>query len=1039
MSSLGGLPVASTATRRHAREAALSRPFRHDPPERSSGSLIRPAVQRTLAGRFDRRVTLVVGGAGFGKSTALVNAIAENRLLPLGADLWMACEQRDADPEFFRAGLAWALRVDDPKSDDELIETAAERIGGSAPQRICLMLDDVQLLSPESAALADRLIDELPRNASIVLAGRSLPELRLARLELIGQAERIDESDLAFTPEEIRSILGDDAADALSPAVGAAGWPALIELSRRGSGADFVSEEVLDLLEPTELAALETLVALDGADAGVLDAVGVAASPDVLDDLPLVHRRGDRWAPHDLWHDLLTIDESRRAHVHESAIEHLLGRGDPEWALELAWRLGGTVTGVALGERALRDVLVARDVAKPADLHRWAQWAPAVDRRRPATLLLDGLLRRLESPGSDDCVERLDAAAAASADAGDADAEIVALSALVYSFHVRRDSHGLLGAFGRLGELADAGNARARPFPIIGEALLATALGKSSDVITATDQLVDAELSAEMAAVVWWLRAHAQINVGVDATDAATRCHELGVGLPGLAAVYAGARFRAGRFAELLAEPFVMLDSNRDRFLSANWRCVALSVAGDVEGARAALSVVLDAADDDAQWQTVGSLAIPKAVVAVLEGDLDEAAALMREMVDDTPTDGPRRFYYTTAIMLVYGLVPEMRSWYDEFEQSDEFGPQFARDLALARAFVALDEDREVEQLADVPFPDTAGEMLAAIDLPRCAMVLAGAASVGRDVTGLVSELVALLGERTRLSLRRLADGLSPTYTDLAPAVVEGAKALLVSIPVPPSEQVGVRLLGSTELVRGGTAVADADWRRERVRALLTYLVTHRDTTRDAVMAALWPDADATAGRRNLRTALNMLHSVLEPDRLGGDAPFFVRSTGQRLELVGDGHLTVDVHEFERHLDEAIAEEEGGTPSRSIEPYRRAVACYRGDLLPDGYDDWVIFERDRLRARFVTAAVRLAELLAATGSADEAIAVATRALDVEPWSEPAHRALIAAHLERGDRAAARRSLDTCRTVLDDLGGPSEPATLELERRLIAAP
>ncbi len=1028
----------SNATRRHAREAALSRPFRHDPPQRSPHSLIRPAVQRRLAERFDRRVTLVVGGAGFGKSTALVNAIEENRLRPLGADVWMACEQRDADPEFFRSGVAIAFGVADPMSDDEVIEMAIERIGGSAPKRICLLLDDVQLLSAASAALVDRLIDELPRNASIVLAGRSLPDLRLARLELIGRAVRVDETDLAFTPDEVSEILGADAAASANPAVVAAGWPALVELSRRGTATNFVTEEVLDLLAPDELAALETLVALDGVDAEMLDAVGIDVSTGVLDDLPLVHRRDERWAPHDLWHDLLEIDDGQRTRLHELAIGHLLDRGDAEWALELSSRIRATATSEVLGERALRELVVERDIAKPADLHRWSRLAPAADPRRPSTLLLDGLLRRLDSPGSDDCVERLRRAADSSAEVGDQESEIVALSALVYSFHVRRDAGGLVRPCGRLRELADAGHARAKPFPILGEALLATSLGKSLDVLAATDALIDAELSAEMMAVVWWLRAHAQINLGVDAIDAATRCHELGVGLPGLAAVYAGARFRAGKFFELLAEPFAMLESDRDRFLSANWRCVTLSVAGDLDGAKEALSVVLSAAKDDSQWQTVGSLAIPRAIVAVADGDLDTAEVLMREMVDDTPTDGPRRFYYLTAIMLVYGLLPDMRRWYDEFEQSDEFGPLFARDLTLARAVVALDENGEISHLRDVALPERAGELLAALDLPRCAMLLAAATTAGRDVNGLVSQLVALLGERPRLTLRRLADGITPTRTQLAPAVVAGAKSLLAAIPVPPTDPVRVQLLGATQLVRGDATVSDADWRRERVRALLTYLVTHTDTTRDAVMTALWPDADATAGRRNLRTTLNMLHSVLEPDRLGGDAPFFVRSNGQGLELVTNGHLTVDVHDFERHLDEAIAAEEGGTPSRSVEPYRQAVTRYRGDLLPDGYDDWVIFERDRLRARFVSAAVRLAQLLTATGSAEDAVDIATRALEVEPWSEPAHRALISAHLEQGDRAAARRSLDTCRRVLEDLGGPTELATLELEHRLTAS-
>lgn len=995
-------------------------------------------MQRTLVERFDRRATLVTGGAGFGKSTALVTAIDENRLRPLGTDLWMACEHRDADPDFFRAGLAIALGADDPIHDDGLIEAATELIGGAAPKRICLVLDDVHLLSAASAALVDRLIEELPRNASVVLAGRSLPELRLARLELIGQAARIVEDDLAFTPDEVREILGADGAATARPTVVAAGWPALVELSRRGGATGFVNEEVLDLLAPAELAALETMVALDGVDAAVLDAVGVDVSTSAVDDLPLVQRRDGRWVPHDLWRDLLDVDDSRRTQLHEAAIEHLLGRGDPEWALELSWRIRQTPAGDVLGERALRDVLIDDDVAQPGDLHRWTHVAPPVDHRRPATLLLDGLRRRLDSPGSDDCVHRLQLAADASAEAGDPELEITALSALVYSFHVRRDVEGLLTSIGRLGELSGDGHTRAKPFPVLGEALLATSLGNSLDVMAATDVLLGAELSDEMMAVVWWLRAHAQINLGIDAVEAASRCRELGVGLPGLAAVDAGARFRAGRFDDLLAEPAVMLESERDRFLSANWRCVALSVAGDLDGAKQALSVVLSAAEDDGQWQTVGSLAIPRAIVAVADGSFDTAESLMREMVDHTPTDGPRRFYYLTAIMLVYGLLPEMRAWYDEFEQSDEFGPLFARDLTLARAFVALDENGEVDHLADVALPERAGELLAALDLPRCAMLLAGATAAGRDVIGLVSQLVALLGERPRLALRRLADGSTPTRTELTPAVVTGARSLLATIPVPPTDPVSIQLLGTTQLIRGHTVVADADWRRERVRTLLAYLVTHTGTTRDAVTTALWPDADATAGRRNLRTTLNMLHSVLEPDRLGGDAPFFVRSNGQGLELVANGHLTVDVHDFERHLDEAIAAEEGGTPSRSIEPYRQAVTRYRGDLLPDGYDDWVIFERDRLRARFVSAAVRLAQLLTATGSAEDAVGIATRALEVEPWSEPAHCALISAHLGLGDRAAARRSLDTCRRVLEDLGGPTESVTLELEHRLTAS-
>ena len=73
------------------------------------------------------------------------------------------------------------------------------------------------------------------------------------------------------------------------------------------------------------------------------------------------------------------------------------------------------------------------------------------------------------------------------------------------------------------------------------------------------------------------------------------------------------------------------------------------------------------------------------------------------------------------------------------------------------------------------------------------------------------------------------------------------------------------------------------DWRRERVRSLLGYLVVHPDATREAVMAALWPEATEEAARRSLRSTLNLLLGVLEEGRTGGDAAYFVRADSTRI------------------------------------------------------------------------------------------------------------------------------------------------------------
>ena len=74
----------------------MPRSFRLLPPEPRPDLLARPRLMRTLLGRWECRVTALVGGAGLGKTTVLAQAIAENRLAPRGEDLWFGLETHDA-------------------------------------------------------------------------------------------------------------------------------------------------------------------------------------------------------------------------------------------------------------------------------------------------------------------------------------------------------------------------------------------------------------------------------------------------------------------------------------------------------------------------------------------------------------------------------------------------------------------------------------------------------------------------------------------------------------------------------------------------------------------------------------------------------------------------------------------------------------------------------------------------------------------------------------------------------------------------------
>jgi DNA-binding SARP family transcriptional activator len=260
------------------------------------------------------------------------------------------------------------------------------------------------------------------------------------------------------------------------------------------------------------------------------------------------------------------------------------------------------------------------------------------------------------------------------------------------------------------------------------------------------------------------------------------------------------------------------------------------------------------------------------------------------------------------------------------------------------------------------------------------------------------------------------------------------------AVPVVPGYRLRLCLLGPVELHRDGQPVGHPDLRRERVRQLLSYLALHPRTTRQRVAAELWPDLDDEAAGRNLRVTLTYVQRVLEPDRRGSDPPYFLRADGPALELSVGNWLAIDAHEFDRYLAEAEGAERAGSALLALPTYQHALALYRGDFCisqPDA--DWAALERDRLRLRYLTAAIRVGELLLADGDEHTPLRLGHAALHAEPWSEAAYRLLISTHLARGEHAQARRTLVRCHAMLADLQVEPEPQTQMLTRRLSGRP
>lgn len=225
-----------------------------------------------------------------------------------------------------------------------------------------------------------------------------------------------------------------------------------------------------------------------------------------------------------------------------------------------------------------------------------------------------------------------------------------------------------------------------------------------------------------------------------------------------------------------------------------------------------------------------------------------------------------------------------------------------------------------------------------------------------------------------------------------------------------------ISLLGCWRLHDGERPVSVGS-REERVTALLAL---RGPQTRIAIAGTLWPESTESRARANLRTSLQRLRGI------GGG---LVSTTRTALAL--GSNVTVDVWDLSRCLDHV----ERGRDVSDVQAPEVLAALEGPDLLPGWYDDWVLFERERLHHRRIRALDKLGRDLLARGQLSLAVRVAEEALALEPLLESSATLLVKAHLASGNLSAAVSEFDRYRQRLGkELGIAPGRALTELVPR-----
>jgi LuxR family transcriptional regulator, maltose regulon positive regulatory protein len=1004
--------------------------FRFVPPTPRRTLVARERLVASLRERFSRRIVVVVAPAGFGKTTLLSQAIADNAGSTGAFDVWFSCASDDDAASTLSEGLCRAAGVEPQPTPEAAVDALAESIWHRAPAQVAIVLDDVHLIAPGSpgADVIASVVAALPRNGHLVLAGRTPPPVPLARLEVAGEVVRLGEADLSFSSAELADFASQRGVP-YEQVTACGGWPALAELSASGApstDAAYLWEEVLDRLPADRRRDLALIAHAEITSEAIAAAVlGHDVDPaELTEGLPLATTSGDgRLHIHPLWLPHLArlvspdeIDEARRR-----AALAIAARGD-------LWTAVGLLARAEAWDDMARVVIEALGVSNPpvpgGVAATWLGRLPAGFADGPLAQLLSAVALGHRDPTT--ATAQLQEAAHTFRQAGDMAGELAAIAQLGQVAWWQNDAEPLVAVALRFLEMEATGYHEAVPLACLARALVADLANQQAATLAELDRIPDGSLNETWMGLVDGIRAAALSQLGrpreaMQRAEAALRVAEP-LYQPLVEASWYGALWMTGAVDEALDGLPRLIEHAAAQGISeytavmAATHAMLAAVAGRIDEADRYLRRARSLADLPRSPLPDVNISQAEAVLHVARGNEKAAAAALTSYQERFPVGvGLGASAQQRALALWYVLVPGTRAHWD----GTELGPYFTEARALARAIVALRAgDTGPLRAAALVEPEV---VRAFLPLPW-ATELALAQVPSDDRRGWV--LLESLWPQGQSHVRRWADEPGSRYE-------RPARIALARLPVPPAGRLELALLGSIELRRDGRPVDAPEWRRRRVRDLLSHLVLRRPDTREQAAADLWPELDAEGQARNLRVTLTHLLRALEPERRGRDASFLVQTHGDALLLHRGEWFDTDLWRFDELAQAALDADRRGEPSAALGPMVEAVALWRSEPIDLAGAEWALPDVEARRAKLGALATRAGELLLAHGDADRAREMGEVALGVDAWSDRAHHLVVRAHATVGHRRAAHEAVAGYGTALREIGLRDD----EVRRRL----
>jgi ATP/maltotriose-dependent transcriptional regulator MalT/DNA-binding SARP family transcriptional activator len=1045
-------------------------------PKRRADVIRRPRLNSFLDSSVGTRGSLIAAPAGYGKTTLVVDWLQTSDF----ASIWLSLDPWDAELPAFARTLSTAvsrrLDTDVPLGDERFwqprsVGTVLVNAIAAYDDYAVLVLDDVHTVeaSEDVMATIGLILERAPENLHIVMTSRTRPAIpSLSRLVARREVAVLGAADLAFTPREIRELLGtlgravsEDEADALFERT--EGWAAALILGgaspsaslsgqRQRAGAeqgpapganlslgDYVHGEALDTVPETLRGFLREIALLPVWTPALCNALtGRRDAERLLKELAsrvlFITQHAEEppmYRCHQLMRALLmqalrADDPQKYAELGRAAADTLARFGLLNESVELLFELEAWDEAATLLEE------IAPRLLQQGQAHGLAEWIdrlPLAARSERARLLLWRGRAAYKLRNSDEALRLVDESMRLLRREGDTEGLVQASFVKGEALRMKGEYGDALKAFGQASDLIEetgehsaslqghAARHMGVTHALLGE--LDIAVGELEEARRLLEQVGDLEglgSACDTLAQCYSRRGQPMDALGAlqraqSAFERAGNTYDLGTNLNNTGMVY----YELGEYEQALRV--------YDRGLRlvrgvGNTMEEAFIKAGIAETYRMMGRFDESLAMYEEARPLAEALQAPYLLVALTEGMAltrlglghgEEATQLARS-VEPAANEAPDRVAQHTLVEAQIAL---------------QRGDGTAALRFLDRATPILEEARNLHDLAVASF--LRAHALYVSHQPRKAMVeLERAADICQRLgywrfllpyAKAASEMV----EYARV--RHVAESILAEIAGPAPEVAKTRSEASTPAMLP---RVRALCFGRGSVFVGERQVSDIEWRSEKSKEMFFFLLARKEpVSKEEIFAALWPDLPASKCNSNFHSSLYRLRRALFHECV-------VRGNDGAYALNPRGIFEADVDVFNRAMAAADASRDAESRAEKLE---EAVNAYKGPFMSAIYSEWVEPLRRELEDRYIEALNELGAWKLNQGNFEEALALFKSLDGVDPYSEAAAHGVMRCHLAMNDGVSAARHYRRYRQLLkDELDEEPSERLAELYRR-----